>query len=87
MATNNAKWETVVNKKKSHVTKSDVKKAQQKFIEGEKVPKVDVRGSYYPVFAYSLFSKSCPQRNRFLVSKLVKKSATCMLLSSYGENI
>lgn len=43
MAANNAKWETVVNKKKSHVTKSDVKKAQQKFIEGEKVPKMDVR--------------------------------------------
>jgi len=37
------KWETVVNKKKSHVTKSDVKKAQQKFIDGEKVPKVDHR--------------------------------------------
>ena len=41
---NVGKWETVVNKKKSHITKSDVKKAQQKFIEGEKVPKVEQRG-------------------------------------------
>ena len=41
---NVGKWETVVKKKKSHITKSDVKKAQQKFIEGEKVPKVEQRG-------------------------------------------
>ena len=34
-------WETVVNKKKSHVTKSDVKKAQLKFIEDEKIPKME----------------------------------------------
>lgn len=40
---NSGKWETVVNKKKSHVTKSDVKKAQQKFIDGETVPKVEQR--------------------------------------------
>ena len=44
MSSGNGKWETVVNKKKSHVTKSDVKKAQQKFIEGEKIPKVEQRG-------------------------------------------
>lgn len=43
MAANSGKWETVVNKKKSNVTKSDVKKAQQKFIEGESIPKVDTR--------------------------------------------
>lgn len=44
MAANTGKWETVVNKKKSQVTKSDVKRAQQKFIEGEKVPKIEIRG-------------------------------------------
>lgn len=43
MSSGSGKWETVVNKKKSHVTKSDVKKAQQKFIEGEKIPKVEQR--------------------------------------------
>lgn len=43
MAANTGKWETVVNKKKSQVTKSDVKRAQQKFIEGEKVPKIEIR--------------------------------------------
>jgi len=43
MTSNSGKWETVVNKKKSHVTKSDVKKAQQKFIDGEKVPKTESR--------------------------------------------
>lgn len=43
MAANSGKWETVVNKKRSNVTKSDVKKAQQKFIEGETVPKIEVR--------------------------------------------
>jgi len=42
MAGNGGKWETVVNKKKN-VTKSDVKKAQQKFIEGESVPKIETR--------------------------------------------
>lgn len=33
-------WETVVNKKKSHVTKADVKRAKQKFLVAENVPKV-----------------------------------------------
>merc|ERR1712142_530275 len=36
------KWETVVAKK-GRVTKSDVKKAQQKFIDGENVPKQETR--------------------------------------------
>merc|ERR1711977_544829 len=39
MAGVGGKWETVVSKKKGHVSKSDVKKAQQKFIDGENVPK------------------------------------------------
>jgi len=43
MAGVGGKWETVVNKKRGNPTKSDVKKAQQKFIEGETVPKVEVR--------------------------------------------
>ncbi|XP_066935206.1 transmembrane protein 214-A-like isoform X1 [Clytia hemisphaerica] len=33
-------WETVVNKKKSHVTKADVRRVKKKFVEGE-VPKVE----------------------------------------------
>jgi len=41
--TTGGKWETVVNKKKSTVTKGDVKRAQQKFIDGDSAPKVDIR--------------------------------------------
>ena len=43
MAGVGGKWETVVAKK-GRVTKSDVKRAQQKFIEGENVPKQETRG-------------------------------------------
>merc|ERR1712179_590259 len=43
MAGVGGKWETVVSKKKGHVTKSDVKKAQQKFIDGESAPKQETR--------------------------------------------
>lgn len=43
MAGVGGKWETVVSKKRGNVTKSDVKKAQQKFIDGENVPKVEAR--------------------------------------------
>ena len=53
MAGNNGKWETVVNKKRSNVTKSDVKKAQQKFIDGESAPKVEIRGENIYIFQYS----------------------------------
>jgi len=42
MAGVGGKWETVVAKK-GRVTKSDVKKAQQKFIDGESAPKQDTR--------------------------------------------
>ena len=44
MSTGN--WETVVNKKKSHVTKADVKRVKKKFIEGENVPKIEPSGKY-----------------------------------------
>lgn len=43
MAGVGGKWETVVSKKRGNVTKSDVKKAQQKFIDGDNVPKVESR--------------------------------------------
>ncbi|XP_002166600.2 uncharacterized protein LOC100212344 isoform X1 [Hydra vulgaris] len=45
MSNNSGKgWETVVNKKKGHITKSDVKRAQQSFIDGgNKIPKVSSR--------------------------------------------
>jgi len=42
MAGVGGKWETVVAKK-GRVTKSDVKRAQQKFIDGENVPKQETR--------------------------------------------
>jgi len=41
------KWETVVNKKKSHVTKADVRRVQKKFIEGDSVPKIDKQGKKF----------------------------------------
>ena len=52
MANTSGKWETVVNKKKSHVTKSDVKRAQQKFIDGENVPKIESKGQQSAIFMY-----------------------------------
>jgi len=36
-------WETVGKNKKDHVTETDVKRAQQKFIDGEKAPKVETK--------------------------------------------
>jgi len=36
-------WETVVNKKKGQVTKADVRRVKQKFIDGENVPKIEQR--------------------------------------------
>ena len=45
-------WETVVNKKKSHVTKADVRRVKKKFVEGDSVPKIEKKGVYF--FSYNL---------------------------------
>lgn len=50
MSTQTGKWETVVSKKKGHVTKADVKKAQKKFIDGESAPKIQPRGTHLSHF-------------------------------------
>lgn len=39
-------WETVVNKKKSHVTKADVRRVKKKFVEGDSVPKIEKQGNF-----------------------------------------
>ena len=52
------KWETVVNKKKSHVTKADVRRVQKKFIEGENVPKIDKQGKKHVLDIFSQISQN-----------------------------
>ena len=49
-------WETVVNKKKSHVTKADVRRVKKKFVEGESVPKIEKQGTHFIYF--SLYRKA-----------------------------
>ena len=46
MSASPGKWETVVNKKKSQVSKSDVKRAQQKFLDNAGNSKVDAKSEY-----------------------------------------
>ena len=54
-------WETVVNKKKSHVTKADVRRVKKKFVEGDSVPKIEKQGNFFlqnnvlKIFAVILF--------------------------------
>ena len=57
MASDHGKWETVVSKKKGHVSRNDVRKAKQSFLDNASSLKADFKSKWQgglPIYSYCI---------------------------------